>query len=232
MTDENNLTQILDIERLGDTSVFVDFNYEEEYRPDHYFRFPLEPKIVYSNEILDIAVLQLKENTYGTSFPHPLEMFDNFTPEIHVKCPIYFIGHTGAKKKCLDFAMTYWEPFKHRIKELNDWCEKEFNRKHGGGYAGIEDKTRLLFQCKFRHGASGCPGFIVKPGGEARVVTVLLRGFPDFYYFENFTEEEKNRVPTEKLIQQGCTIEAIMKDMKFRNMDLYSEIFHYKDFNS
>lgn len=217
---------------LGDHAVFVDFNYEKDFQPDHLLRFPLKPDVLYHNEKLDIAVLQIKENLYGTTFPKPLENFVNFTRQIHEKYSIYLIGHTGAGKKSVDHVLKYWDPLSHRIKELYEWCEEEFVLKHGFGYTGIGDETRLHFQCMFRHGASGCPGFIVPPGGEARVVTVLLRGFPDFYYFDNFTDEERERVPTEKLIQQGSNIDAIKKDMQIKNMDLYREIFHYREFIS
>lgn len=217
---------------LGDHAVFVDFNYEKDFQPDHLLRFPLKPDVLYHNEKLDIAVLQIKENLYGTTFPKPLENFVNFTRQIHEKYSIYLIGHTGAGKKSVDHVLKYWDPLRHRIKELYEWCEEEFVLKHGFGYTGIGDETRLHFQCMFRHGASGCPGFIVPPGGEARVVTVLLRGFPDFYYFDNFTDEERERVPTEKLIQQGSNIDAIKKDMQTKNMDLYREIFHYREFIS
>eukprot|EP00105_Crassostrea_gigas_P028583 XP_011450277.1 PREDICTED: uncharacterized protein LOC105344256 isoform X1 [Crassostrea gigas] len=217
---------------LGDHAVFVDFNYEKDFQPDHLLRFPLKPDVLYHNEKLDIAVLQIKENLYGTTFPKPLENFVNFTRQIHEKYSIYLIGHTGAGKKSVDHVLKYWDPLSHRIKELYEWCEEEFVLKHGFGYTGIGDETRLHFQCMFRHGASGCPGFIVPPGGEARVVTVLLRGFPDFYYFDNFTDEERERVPTEKLIQQGSNIDAIKKDMQTKNMDLYREIFHYREFIS
>lgn len=218
--------------KLGDHAVFVDFDYEKDFQPDHYSRFPLEPEVLYYNERLDIAVLQIKENLYGTTFPKPLENFVNFTRQIHEKNSIYLIGHTGAGKKCVDHVLKYWDPLSHRIKDLYEWCEEEFNLKHGFGYTGIGDETRLHFQCMFRHGASGCPGFIVPPGGEAKVVTVLLRGFPDFYYFDNFTDEERERVPTEKLIQQGSNIDAIKKDMQIRNMNLYREIFDYREFIS
>lgn len=223
---------LIDVGKLGDHAVFVDFDYEKDFQPDHYSRFPLEPEVLYYNEKLDIAVLQIKENLYGTTFPKPLENFVNFTRQIHEKNSIYLIGHTGAGKKCVDHVLKYWDPLSHRIKDLYEWCEKEFNLKHGFGYTGIGDETRLHFQCMFRHGASGCPGFIVPPGGEAKVVTVLLRGFPDFYYFDNFTDEERERVPTEKLIQQGSNIDAIKKDMQIRNMNLYREIFDYREFIS
>nr|XP_034302665.1 uncharacterized protein LOC105344256 isoform X3 [Crassostrea gigas] len=218
--------------KLGDHAVFVDFDYEKDFQPDHLLRFPLKPGVLYYNEKLDIAVLQIKENPYGTAFPKPLENFVNFTRQIHEKYSIYLIGHTGAGKKSVDHVLKYWDPLSHRIKELYEWCEEEFVLKHGFGYTGIGDETRLHFQCMFRHGASGCPGFIVPPGGEAKVVTVLLRGFPDFYYFDNFTDEERERVPTEKLIQQGSNIDAIKKDMQTKNMDLYREIFHYREFIS
>lgn len=52
----------------------------------------------------------------------------------------------------------------------------------------------------FWYGVLGCFGFIVLLGGEARVVIVFFRGFLDFYYFDNFIDEERERVLIEKLI--------------------------------
>ncbi|XP_062622369.1 uncharacterized protein LOC134283870 [Saccostrea cucullata] len=222
----------LDYDRLADPSVFVDFGYEETYQTDNMKRFRVEPCIVYCNEKLDIGVLQLKHNDYGTAFPKPLTNFDKFTQEMHENYPIYLVGHTNALRKSMDFIMKYWHPFDHRIKELSEWYEDEFEFKHGYGFTGIKDQTRLHFQCSFRHGASGCPGFIVRSKGDIRVVTVLLRGFPDFYYFSNFTEEERDRVTTDKLIQQGSDMEAIWEDMKSKNWELYREIFCYHEYIS
>lgn len=220
----------LDYERLAE--VFVDFNYVKEYQSHHLKRFPLEPTVLYFDDKLDIAVLQLKPNIYGMAYPVALTKFDKFTPEVHEKYSIYLIGHSNSLQKSMDHVMKYWHPFDHRITELTDWSANEFNFKHGFGYTGIKEKTRLLFRCSFRHGASGCPGFLVRSEGDVRVVTVLLRGFPDFYYYDNFTEEEKNRVPTEKLIQQGANIGAIMEDMEKKNKELFREIFQYSDFIS
>ncbi|XP_061169608.1 uncharacterized protein LOC133178966 [Saccostrea echinata] len=228
----DNHSRRLDYKRLADPGVFVDFGYEETYQADCMNRFPVEPNVLYYNEKLDIAVLQLKQNTYGMPFPKALTNFDKFTQEMHENHPIYLVGHTNALRKSLDLVMKYWHPFDHRIKELSEWYENEFDFKHGYGFTGIKDKTRLLFQCQFRHGASGCPGFIVRSKGDIRVVTVLLRGFPDFYYFSNFTEEERLRVPIDKLIQQGSDMEAIWKDVESKNKELYREIFHYKDYIS
>jgi hypothetical protein len=163
------------------------------------------------------------------SHPRPLTKFDKFTQEVHEKYSVYLIGHSNSLEKNVDHVLKYWHPFGHRIKELTEWSKNEFHSKHHG-YTGIKDETRLLFRCFFRHGASGCPGFLVRSEGDIRVVTVLLRGFPDFYYFDNFTEEERNRVPTEKLIQQGADIGAIMEDMEKRNKRLFREIFQFNDF--
>ena len=221
--DENR--QPLNFERLAHPEVFVNFEFEERHQIGS-SQFSLEPKVLYHNEKLDIAVLQLKTN--GMTHPPPLIRFDEFTREIHEKDPIYLIGHSESKMKSMNCVLKYWEPFEHRINELTTWSEEEFDLKHGFGYTGIGKDNRLHFKCSFRHGASGCPGLLVRPGGEVTVVTVLLRGFPDFYYFDNFTDEERSRVPIGKLIQQGSNMKSIMDDMKTINEDLYEEIFFYE----
>lgn len=218
--------QLSNFERLAHPEVFVNFEFEEHYQIGS-SKFSLEPKVIYHNEKLDIAVLQLKTN--GMTHPPPFIRFDEFTREIHEKDPIYLIGHSESKKKSMNCVLKYWEPFEHRINELTTWSEEEFDLKHGFGYTGIGKDNRLHFKCSFRHGASGCPGLLVRPGGEVLVVTVLLRGFPDFYYYDNFTDEERQRVPTGKLIQQGSNMKTIMDDMKNKNQDLYEEIFFYEE---
>ncbi|KAK3087702.1 hypothetical protein FSP39_009367 [Pinctada imbricata] len=211
-------------ERLNEA--FVDFNYISSFQEERYQRYRLEPKIVYRNEQLDVAILCLKQNDYGTPFPEAITNFDHFCREQHENYSIYLVGHSQAHIKEMDRVLRYWEPMQHRIDDLNKWSKKKYELEYDPEGL-MKSSERIMFQCSFRQGASGAPGFYVDPTGRAVLVTMLLRGFPAFFYYDNFKDERKN-IDDKYLKQQGVNIGEVMKDIQQRDSSLHKEIFETK----
>jgi hypothetical protein len=91
------------------------------------------------------------------------------------------------------------------------------------GYAELDKTERLVVKCQFEHGASGCPGVVVLGDNQVYLVTMFLKGFPDFYYSRLFKGEKKEKFPKSKLFQQGVNIGAIYEDLE--KNPTYAHIF-------
>lgn len=224
ITEEHGTMPYHNEMRFNSEEIFIDFQYHQHKRPasDH-LKFSVT-SVEYHSPELDIAVLKLKKKE-NEAFPPPLTYFKEIDPK-HYGKPIYFVGHTGGEPKEDDRKITIWNPYPWRMNKLRDWSQKTF---HTDGYSGMDDPQKLIFDCSFRHGASGSPGISHGIDHDHKdipvVVTVLLRGFPDFYYFTDFTESDKARVPPEMLKQQGVRIGAVMNHMKQIHSLLYENIF-------
>ena len=217
----DEMTDELDYGRFED--VLVDFRYVSNYETERLQRYRVFPKILYRNEHLDTVILQLKPSEFGTPFPAAISNIEYFNVAQHEACSIFLVGHSHSGVKEMDKIIKYWDPLPHRVKELEKWSQKTYGSSYDmQGHIGLEN--RIMFDCSFRQGASGSPGFHVYPNGQVVLLTMLLRGYPDFYYMDNF-EKERDKIDSRYLKQQGVNIGAVARDMKVRDKTLYKEIF-------
>ncbi|CAC5416068.1 unnamed protein product [Mytilus coruscus] len=197
----------------------VDFDYIIEKSPRC---FKVEPRVLFMDESLDVAVLQLKPDNQK-QFPPPLKMFDRLNSQQDEDKPIYLISHNKGEIKKVNSRIGIWDPTEDRIKDLEKVCQK-YGKPNG--YKDLDKKDRLVIQCEFVGGASGSPGIVIY-NNVAYVVFVYIRGFPSFYYSQHFPEKDKRTFPREKLFQQGVNIGDLFDTMSKNavHFKLCNEIF-------
>ncbi|XP_063420337.1 uncharacterized protein LOC134705552 [Mytilus trossulus] len=179
----------------------------------------------YMDETLDVAVVKLKRDIHK-EFPPPLEYFEVLDPEKNDDEHIYLIGHDKGNKLHINYGIGLWNPTEKRLTDLVKFCQ-EYGKENG--YKELDRKDRLVIQCKFVTGASGCPGVIIH-GDKASVVLIYTRGYPDFYFSKNFPQKDKQAFPDEKLLQQGVNIGPVFESMTKNKtyLNLRNEIFPHQ----
>ncbi|XP_052091074.1 general transcriptional corepressor trfA-like isoform X2 [Mytilus californianus] len=197
----------------------VDFDYISEKSQSF---FKVEPRVLFMDESLDVAVLQLIPDD-RKPFPPPLKKFYRLNPKKDEDKHIYLISHNKGIKKEVNSGIGIWNPTEKRMEDLERFCQKYGQQN---GYIELDRKDRLVIQCEFVGGASGSPGIVIF-NNVAHVVFVYIRGFPSFYYSKKFTGEQKRKYPSEKLLQQGVNIGDLFNTMskKAVNLTLRNEIF-------
>ncbi|CAC5419694.1 unnamed protein product [Mytilus coruscus] len=197
----------------------VDFDYISE-KSQRFFK--VEPRVLFMDESLDVAVLQLKPDNQK-QFPPPLQKFYKLNPKKDEDKHIYLISHNKGIKKEVNSGIGIWNPTEKRMEDLERFCQKYGQQN---GYIELDRKDRIVIQCEFVGGASGSPGIVIF-NNVAHVVFVYIRGFPSFYYSKQFTGEKKRKYPSEKLLQQGVNIGDLFDTMskKAVNLTLRNEIF-------
>ncbi|OPL20780.1 hypothetical protein AM593_00204, partial [Mytilus galloprovincialis] len=205
---------------------YVDFNYNGQTKKDtdSKYVFDLE-RTAYFDETLDVAVVKLKRETHK-EFPPPLEFFEVLDPKKNDNEHIYLIGHNKGNKLHINYGIGLWNPTEKRLTDLIKFCQ-EYGKENG--YKELDRKDRLVIQCKFVSGASGCPGVIIR-GDKASVVLIYTRGYPDFYFSKNFPEKDRQAFPDERLLQQGVNIGPVFESMtkKKMHLNLRNEIFPHQ----
>ncbi|XP_052091081.1 uncharacterized protein LOC127727978 isoform X2 [Mytilus californianus] len=183
----------------------VDFEYisKESSSP-----FKVEPRVLFMNESLDVAVLQLKPDE-KKQFPPPLKTFHVLNPEKDEDKQIYLISHNQSKQKEVNSGIGIWKPTEKRLQNLEKFCQ-QYGEENG--YKGLDRKDRLVIKCDFVGGASGSPGIVILDS-VAYVVLVYIRGFPSFYHNQQFSEEQKRTFPIDKLFQHGVNIGNLFDTM-------------------
>jgi hypothetical protein len=201
-------------------SVKIKFDYTSSGDYDDSNIFEVEPKVLYYNETLDTVILQLKANG-KVRFPPPFRRLNHFpVPAKDENLKIYLIGHPHGSPQRVNLEIGLWNPTEEKMQSLATFCKDEGYKY---GYAGLDKTERLVIKCKFEHGASGCPGVVVLDDDQLYLVTMLLRGFPDFYFNEQFKGKKKKKFPRCNLFQQGVNIGAIYEDLK--KNPTYAHIF-------
>ena len=208
-------------------SVKIKFDYTGSGDCDESNIFEVEPEEpLYHDETLDTAILRLKPNGKVVTFPPPFRRLNHFLiPAENEDLTIYLIGHADGSPQCVNLEVGLWNPTEERMQSLETFCrDKGYEYE---GYAELDKTERLLVKCEFEHGTSGCPGVVVLGDNQPYLVTMFLKGFPDFYYSRLFKGEEKKMFPKSKLFQQGVNIRAIYEDLKKNPMyaDIFEDIF-------
>jgi len=205
--------------------VKIKFDYTGSSDCDESNIFEVEPKIFYKNETLDTAILRLKPNGKVT-FPPPFKRLDHFlVPAEDEDQTIYLIGHPHGSPQRVNLDVGLWNPTEKRMLSLATFCKE---KGYEYGYAELDKSERLVVKCQFEHGASGCPGVVVLDDNKLYLVTMFLRGFPDFYFNRLFKGQKKEKFPKCKLFQQGVNIRAIYEDLKKNPIyaDIFQDIFN------
>ena len=190
---------------LDSENVYVNFNFLSTSNTATITKFYLTSNVVFEDEVLDIAVVELKP---GPELPPPFRNFSQ--PQPGSKST--FVGHPSGEPKQLnqvDGLSAVNEPIKE---EAVEWSSR---LARYDGFAGMDAPGRILFTCSFQKGGSGSPG-IALIGEQAVVVTVLLHGYPDWFYDPNFDQNIKNSIGNQQRIEQGVS----MKDLYFRMRDV------------
>ena len=204
----------------------IKFDYTGSGDYDESNIFEVEPEVLYHNETLDTAILRLKPNSKFVTFPPPFSRLDYFLkPAENEDLTNCLIGHPDGLSQRVHLEVGLWNPTDERMQSLETFCrDKGYEYE---GYAELDKTERLVVKCQFKRGASGCPGVVVLDDNQVYLVTMFLKGFPDFYYSRLFKGEEKKMFPKSKLFQQGVNIRAIYEDLKKNPMyaDIFEDIF-------
>ncbi|WAR31148.1 hypothetical protein MAR_033690 [Mya arenaria] len=220
---------------------YVDFQY---LREDHQFplrtRFKLKPltslgDIPFFDEATDCIVLELLKNDQESPMPSPFTFFSfpQFDKSFHL------IGHPEGKRKKVDQVSTALDVTKAKTQadiklvrdmskqfiEDNDRSVDDFPYDFEGS-ANVDNTSRFLFHCCVGKGASGSPGVVVQDDGRVVVVTMLLHGYPDWYYSEK-SDSFRQGWRQECCVEQGANMRAVYEKM-LSNKTLRDEIFPMK----
>ncbi|XP_053391286.1 uncharacterized protein LOC128554082 [Mercenaria mercenaria] len=204
----------------SDTYVIFNYKYDGIYkRKDKY----LIKEVVYSNDETDIAVVELLDHQrvmppHVTSFCSPV-----------LDRSFHLIGHSKGNVMETNLVTKIIDKDDPKIKFCLDQLQRMSCQHTGGkGYDtppndSVHNPYRFLFQCKFTKGASGSPG-IVLVGKTIYVTTVLLHGYPDWYY-DPTMEVYKNNWLDEHCVQQGVNIMSVCEMMRATHPSLCQDIF-------
>ncbi|CAC5365396.1 unnamed protein product [Mytilus coruscus] len=200
---------------------YVDFNYngKKSKDTDSKYVFDIEKTVYFDPDTLDVAVLKLKRETHK-EFPPPLESFKILDPEKNDDQHIYLIGHDKGDKLHINYGMGLWNPTEKRLKDLEKFFVRSMEKENG--YKELDRKDRLVIQCKFVSGASGCPGVIIHED-KATVVLIYTEDFQIFILVKTFGKKRRE-FPNERLLQQGVNIGPVFKSMTRNKMYLDFEM--------
>ena len=219
---------------------FVHFQFLENNQAIHpNTKFYLKPAaslsdIPFFDEENDCIVLEIMPCQDEATFPipEPFTVFSSYVSEF------YLIGHTGGYGKDFDHVTYIADPSDHIIKDDIAFMKTESleimrnngidqNRFHfeSGEYDYALNEKRILFHCNSSKGASGAPGIQVKDG-HIVVVTMLLHGYPDWYYDScQELSQLKQHWPMNYCIEQGALMREIYLKMVAKNTELCREVF-------
>ncbi|KAL5015222.1 hypothetical protein ScPMuIL_009492 [Solemya velum] len=181
--------------------VFVRFDYTEISSRSP--TIPLLTTPIFQNTNMDIVIMELKD--CGIELPPPLHL-DSFQTVDRV---IHLIGHPGGRIMKIDPGCKVITLTQEILLEAKQWS---FRFKGVDGYEGMDDSSMLLFHCSFQHGASGSPGLVIGPHKEPRVVTMLMKGYPSFYW--ELPHNIQSHIPTNFLVEQGIRMSIVRELMK------------------
>ncbi|XP_060578817.1 uncharacterized protein LOC132735829 [Ruditapes philippinarum] len=220
--DSGNLV----VESLTRRNVFCLFNYyKEDPFANNCLKFFFKAVVKFLDENTDTVVIELADDPEGNQMPPPFELFS----DQRLVSEFTLIGHNGG-------AMEY-NPVDQVIDRdsTTTFSDIQWVKNHSlqqsrliyefPPHSVLLNKQRILFHCRFSKGASGTPGIIVQEDGRAVVVTMLLCGYPDWYYDMRVEESIRSDWPREYCIEQGADMISVGKNMAARNPNLYQDIF-------
>ena len=199
---------------LENTDVYVDFGFLSNASTME--KVYLTSNVVFRNESLDIAIVELQ--TLGSqALPEPLTLCKNTLLEDQFT----FVGHPGGEVKQLNPIDGFVEIPDEQKKDAVKVSHILTGRN---GYDGIDNPGRILFNCSFQKGGSGSPGLVVVANIPV-VITVLLRGYPDWFYDSKVDKRIKDKVETRNKIEQGVLMESLHQLLHKESPKLCEDIF-------
>ncbi|XP_045204655.2 uncharacterized protein LOC123557304 [Mercenaria mercenaria] len=213
------------IDSLQNSSVYCAFEYFKNNEPEKERKYRFKPTIPFKNEETDTAIIELVDNLDGTPMPPPFELFG--FPDLTGRFTL--MGHEGSimKYNTVDQIINR----DHHITLEDIQLVKEYNNTKTNEsyefppYNTLTNENRILFHCKFSKGASGSPGMLVFENGSVVVVTMLLCGYPNWYYNERIDRQLRSDWPEEYCIEQGADMVKVGNIMRIENLQLYQDIF-------
>ena len=199
---------------LDSENVYINFDYLSN-NTEGARKFYLTSNVVFEDKDLDVAVVAMKPTT---GFPPPFRHFGQAKPNNKFT----FVGHPFGEPKQLNQVDGLLAVSLQTKAEAVAWSRGVSGTDDG--FDGIDTPGRILFHCSFEKGGSGSPG-IALVGRQAVVVTVLLHGYPNWYYDPNFDQGIKNRVTNQQRIEQGVNMADLYLKMREVNRDLCDAIF-------
>ena len=199
---------------LANTKVYVDFGFLSHASTMK--KVYLTSAVVFSNESLDIAIVQLKKPPGSQTLPEPLTLCKETLPEDQFT----FVGHPGGEVKQLNPINGFVEITNEQKKEAVIFSHKATGTD---GYDGIDNPRRILFHCSFQKGGSGSPGLVVVDDIPV-VITVLLHGYPDWFYDSKVDKRIKDTVHNHNKIEQGVLMESLY-ELLHESPELCKDIF-------
>ena len=205
---------------LKNESVYVDFEYTLHGRQGNdSTKFYLTSNVAFADDEHDVAVVELQKND-NLNIPFPPE-FTSFSIALPNR-QFTFIGHPNGEPKMFNPVDGPVELTKETYQVATDWS---LSLGQPTGFNGIDSSSRILFQCSFETGGSGSPGITVRYGQEAVVVTMLLRGYPGWYYDANIDQSLKANISKNQRIEQGVNMFSLYQKMHSVNPDLCIAVF-------
>ncbi|XP_053382036.1 uncharacterized protein LOC128549418 [Mercenaria mercenaria] len=203
----------------GLTNSMAIFNYLQDSPAWPKYVYSLT-SVVFSDEETDVAVIKLAENSQmPPAFEHFIAPVENFN----------LIGH--SKKDVMKINPVTKVFIEGKCPRLSDEISRtrSLSREHTAApcdfeqFNSLTNKDRFLFHCKFTKGASGSPGIVLK-GNNIHVTTVLVYGYPDWYY--DPTQARLREIwPIKYCIEQGANMQSVCRNMFKADTQLCREIF-------
>lgn len=221
------------LQRLDNIYVVFNFlksrNFEERDR--FWVKAPATKNdIPFFDRNTDCIVLELQQSDI---LPLPFQMFSVPRLDGH----FHLIGHSSCEPKHTDKVDVILDPTSNVVQrdiEAVKAASEEFLRRNGkdttsckfeDGFPNIlNNNDRFLFHTCLGKGASGSPGVLVQENGTLVVVTMLLHGYPDWFYSERCSDIRQNWNP-EYCVEQGANMVSVYNAMLDKNIQLCSEIF-------
>ena len=215
---------LLYVEALQHPNVFCLFDYFKEIQFTDVKKYFLKPVVHFFDDKTDTAVLELRDNRVDNPLPPPFELLN----AQYTVTDFTLIGHNGA-------AMVYNEVDQVVDRDSETTCNdiqwiKDYSLETTGfnyellPHNVVLNDQRILFHCKLNHGASGSPGIVVLDD-RVVVVTMLLCGYPDWYYSPDVDQRTRTDWPEQYCIEQGVDMFSVSKTMSSSKPDLYTDIF-------
>ena len=187
--------------------------------------------IPFYDEDLDCVVLKFADTV--AELPPPLEFC--FDTENRGFSLITQRAQESDIKKCRDKVNFFLDPssdethrnVKYIIRKSEQFLRQNGKDREAGTVTDDMDQLRnphrVLFNCCSAKGASGAPGIIMRDG-KPYVVTMLLHGYPNWYYKENLISL-REYWPDLYTVEQGIDIKAMEVKVKNNNRGLYDNLF-------
>lgn len=199
--------------------MYARFNFLTHDPPSETDQIKFKPVLKFEDDELDVAVLELEE---PHNFPEKFSVFSG--PAANDK--VFLIGHPHGERMMLNTMDASYDMTMEKYGVLKEasikHCSKEYDLPHPNTLTNLD---RYLLNCKFTKGASGAPGVVVQEDGTVIVVTMLLRGYPDWYYDPDLPEELRISWPQDFCIEQGANMNSVYFKMKEREPELCTDIF-------